>query len=155
MNLTEEDLALCQRVFADLDEDGIGTIRSSDLKIALERIGSFPNENDLFKMISELDDHNTGFIKFSDFLSVYYKIKYSNNDDNDVDTLDAFVAMGGNDDTSGKVDADKLINIIKNEFQMTIDIESLIKEIDKDGSGEIEYDEFKSLMSNNPLGADW
>ena len=29
---------------------------------------------------------------------------------------------------------------------MTIDIESLIKEIDQDGSGEIEFDEFKSLL---------
>ena len=29
---------------------------------------------------------------------------------------------------------------------MTIDIESLIKEIDEDGSGEIEFDEFKMLL---------
>lgn len=31
---------------------------------------------------------------------------------------------------------------------MTIDIERLIKEIDTDESGEIEYDEFKTLLSN-------
>ena len=30
---------------------------------------------------------------------------------------------------------------------MTIDIEKLIKEIDEDGSGEIEFDEFKALLS--------
>ena len=36
----------------------------------------------------------------------------------------------------------KLIKIIKEDFQMTIDIEKLIEEIDDDGSGEIEYDEF-------------
>ena len=29
---------------------------------------------------------------------------------------------------------------------MTIDIVKLIKEIDEDGSGTIEYDEFKSLL---------
>ena len=29
---------------------------------------------------------------------------------------------------------------------MTIDIEALIKEIDEDGSGEIEYNEFKRLL---------
>ena len=29
---------------------------------------------------------------------------------------------------------------------MTIDIEKLIQEIDEDGSGEIEFDEFKALL---------
>ena len=34
---------------------------------------------------------------------------------------------------------------------MTIDIEKLINEIDEDGSGQIEYDEFMSLLSSS----DW
>lgn len=58
----------------------------------------------------------------------------------------AYVAVGGEEDTSGCVTKDVLINIIKAEFEMTIDIEKLIDEIDEDGSGEIEWDEFKSLM---------
>ncbi len=32
---------------------------------------------------------------------------------------------------------------------MTIDIETLLKEIDEDGSGQIEFDEFKALLKNN------
>ena len=31
---------------------------------------------------------------------------------------------------------------------MTIDIEKLIDEIDEDGSGEIEFDEFKALLES-------
>ena len=31
---------------------------------------------------------------------------------------------------------------------MTIDIEKLIEDIDEDGSGEIEYDEFKTLLQS-------
>ena len=34
---------------------------------------------------------------------------------------------------------------------MTIDIEALIQEVDEDGSGEIEFDEFKELLQG---GAD-
>ena len=34
---------------------------------------------------------------------------------------------------------------------MTIDIEKLIEDIDEDGSGEIEYDEFTALLSSS----DW
>jgi hypothetical protein len=39
--------------------------------------------------------------------------------------VDAFVAMGGQPDKSGHVDAEKLIYVIKNEFEMTINIEVL------------------------------
>ena len=57
--------------------------------------------------------------------------------------------MGGQQDGEGFIDAQKLIQIIKSDFEMTIDIEKLIKEIDEDGSGEIEYDEFRNLLSSS------
>jgi Ca2+-binding EF-hand superfamily protein len=40
-----------------------------------------------------------------------------------------------------------LWQIIKQDFGLTIDIEELINKIDTDGSGEIEYEEFKTLLS--------
>ena len=57
--------------------------------------------------------------------------------------------MGGDEDGGGCVDAEKLISTIKQEFGMTIDIERLIEQIDEDGSGEIEFDEFRALLSGN------
>ena len=57
--------------------------------------------------------------------------------------------MGGMEDGDGSIDADRLIRIIKDEFEMTIDIEKLIADIDEDGSGEIEYDEFRNLLSSS------
>lgn len=57
--------------------------------------------------------------------------------------------MGGKEDKEGSVDANQLIDIIKKEFEMSIDIEKLIQEIDEDGSGEIEFDEFKTLLKAN------
>ena len=61
------------------------------------------------------------------------------------------MALGGQTDKDGAIDASRLIDIIKHEFEMTIDIEKLIQEIDDDGSGLIEYDEFMSLLSSS----DW
>ena len=55
--------------------------------------------------------------------------------------------MGGDQDGGGCVDAEMLIKTIKEEFEMTIDIEALIAEVDEDGSGEIEFDEFKELLA--------
>ena len=46
--------------------------------------------------------------------------------------VDAFVACGGNPDKSGHVAKDTLIHIIKESFGLTIDIESLIKQVDTD-----------------------
>ena len=57
--------------------------------------------------------------------------------------------MGGEEDGDGSIDAEKLIRIIKDELEMTIDIEKLIADIDEDGSGEIEYDEFRNLLSSS------
>ena len=57
------------------------------------------------------------------------------------------MAMGGETDGGGCVDAKKLIKTIKEDFELTIDIVKLIEEIDTDGSGEIEFDEFKALLN--------
>ena len=67
--------------------------------------------------------------------------------DDESDLIDAYVACGGNADKSGCVSADMLIEIIKHDFGLTIDIEELIRAIDTDGSGEIEFEEFKTLLS--------
>ena len=57
--------------------------------------------------------------------------------------------MGGKPDGDGYIDAAKLIKIIKEEFEMTINIEKLIDDIDEDNSGKIEYDEFRNLLSSS------
>ena len=56
--------------------------------------------------------------------------------------------MGGEPNGEGSVNANLLIKIIRDEFEMTIDIEKLIREVDEDDSGKIEYDEFKNLLSS-------
>ena len=105
------------------------------------------NDQELFKIISEIDPENTGYIKYSDFKPIIVEREVERIMGSDEEELlDAYVAMGGEADGGGCVDAAKLINTIKNEFQMTIDIEKLIEEIDEDGSGEIEFDEFKQLL---------
>ncbi len=62
-------------------------------------------------------------------------------------TVDAFVACGGNPDKTGHVQRSTLVKIVKDDFGLTIDIEKLIDDIDEDRSGEIEYAEFKQLLS--------
>ena len=64
----------------------------------------------------------------------------------DEDALEAFIAMGGNKDRSGLVNLDFLVKTIQEDFGLEIDIKKLIKDIDTDSSGEIDFFEFKSLL---------
>lgn len=57
--------------------------------------------------------------------------------DNDQDTLDAYTAIGGPADRSGHIDEKVLIKIIKEEFELPINIEELIKSVDESCNGEI------------------
>ena len=97
----------------------------------------------MYKLIAEIDPENTGSISFAPFKAQIVDREISRLMGNDeTELLDAYVAMGGEPDGGGCVDAKKLIATSKEEFGMTIDIERLIEEIDEDGSGEIEFDEF-------------
>mgnify|MGYP000914032149 FL=1 len=139
----------CWEAFLAFDKEGSGQVASSEVKYVLEMMGLKMSESEMFKMISEIDPDNTGLILYSEFKTQILdremeRIKGSD----ETELLDAFVAMGGEPDGGGSIDASKLIETIKGDFDMTIDIEKLIMDIDEDGSGEIEFDEFKLLLQS-------
>ena len=147
--LTKEEEAKCWEAFSAFDKDSSGYIDANELRIVLEMMGQKTTEEEIFRMIAEADAENTGRIDYKQFKRVIAEQKKNQSLSNEEDTLDAFVSMGGQPDGEGSIDAQKLIRIIKHEFEMTIDIEKLINDIDEDGSGEIEYDEFRNLLSSS------
>ena len=75
------------------------------------------SEQEMFKIIAEVDPINTGWISynlFKDKLCTREVARLMDNDEEEL--LDAFVAMGGEPDGGGCVDAAKLIATIKEEF---------------------------------------
>lgn len=148
MVLRQEEIDSCREAFLSFDKDRSGTIDVWELRQVLEAMGQAPSEDELFQMISEVDDNMSGSIDFGEFLKVVeaQKERVENFDDEN-DMIDAFVACGGKPDKTGHVKRDTLIKIIKHDFGLTIDIEDLINKIDTDGSGEIEFEEFKILLS--------
>jgi len=57
-------------------------------------------------------------------------LKNVSNPDTDADTFAAFLALGGTEDEDSYIDADLLIDTIRNKFKLTIDIEKLIEVVD-------------------------
>ena len=147
--LTTEEEAKCWEAFSAFDKDSSGKIDANELRIVLEMMGQKTTEEEIFRMIAEADAENTGEISYAQFKHVISEQKKNQSATNDEDTIDAYVAMGGLPDKEGYIDAQRLIRIIKEDFGMTIDIEKLIHDIDEDGSGQIEYDEFKNLLSSS------
>ena len=59
--------------------------------------------------------------------------------------LDAYVALGGEPNKDGSVSKDKLIQIIKQEFELTIDMEEFLQKIGGNAE-EINYYQFCVLL---------
>merc|ERR1712151_400158 len=132
----------CREAFNTFDQDGSGTIDTQEMKLLLEAIGEAPTEEELFRFMADVDEDGTGEIEFAEFLRAFEKQRGGVAELNELDTIDAFVALGGNADKSGFVDTDRLISVVKDEFGMTLKIERLIEDLDKDKDGKLNFAEF-------------
>mmetsp|Transcript_121828 Transcript_121828/g.191233 ORF Transcript_121828/g.191233 Transcript_121828/m.191233 type:complete len:149 (-) Transcript_121828:51-497(-) len=148
MVLDEEFIKKCREAFNTFDQDQSGTIDTQEMKLLLEAIGEAPTEEELFRFMADVDEDGTGEIEFTEFLRAFEKQRGGQQEvEDELDTLDAFVALGGNVDKSGFIDTQRLIHVVKEEFGMTIKIENLIKELDKDKDQQINYQEFAALFA--------
>ncbi|KAF4663579.1 hypothetical protein FOL47_005673, partial [Perkinsus chesapeaki] len=146
-NKCEKYIEKCREAFNTFDADGSGTIDTQEMKLLLEAIGENPTEEELFRFMADVDEDGTGEIEFAEFLRAFEKQRGGQNEiEDEADTLDAFVALGGNRDRSGFIDKDKLIKVVKEEFGMTIKIDRLVEELDRDRDGKINFTEFASLF---------
>ncbi|CEM00543.1 unnamed protein product [Vitrella brassicaformis CCMP3155] len=148
MVLDEVFIEKCRQAFATFDADGSGTIDRDEMKLLLEAIGENPTEEELFRFMNDIDEDGTGQIEFEEFLKAFEKQRSTtSNVEDEQDTVDAWVALGGEADKSGLLDVDKLIKIVKDDFAMTIDIAKLVKELDTNQDGKVDYSEFAVLFS--------
>ena len=68
MPLTQEEIDGCRDAFLAFDKDRSGTIDVWELRQVLEAMGQKPTEEELFQMISEVDDNMSGSIGESTML---------------------------------------------------------------------------------------
>ena len=108
----------CYKAFMDFDREGNGgQIKSDQVQAVLSHMDIKMSEQEMYKIIAEIDPENTGFLQYSAFKTKIAErevARLMGSDENEL--LDAFVAMGGEADGEGCVDAEKLIKTIKEEF---------------------------------------
>lgn len=146
-SLTAEELEMCRKAFQMFDKDNSGTIDTKELRTALSALGQNPSEEELFVMISQVDEDGSRCVEFSEFVRVIQINKQLGaKDAEENDTVDAFVSLGGNADKTGRISRDKLKAILE-EFELTINLDRLLAEADRDQNGWLSYDEFKSILA--------
>lgn len=124
-----------------------GTITLIELKEVMKSLGQNPTEKELTQMIRSVDDNGDNEIDFEEFLILMSSKKPSSNDP-DKELRDAFAVFDA--DGSGSISRSELKKLMKNLGQSLSDAEldAMMDEVDTDGNGEIDFEEFKTMMQS-------
>lgn len=146
MPLTREEIQTCRDAFDRFDKDGSGSVDLMELKASLNGLGAQPSEEELHMMIQQVDEDGSNEIHFAEFLKIIeaHKARQSGTDQDDADTLEAFVALGGGADKSGGVALDKISTLI-GDFELEIATDEM--SCKPNAEGLIDYAQFKVLMA--------
>eukprot|EP01083_Nonionella_stella_P242911 846923_1 len=146
MPLSEEFVEKCKECFYRLERNARGEIATSQLQKALNSMGLHLSQREIDDICQTVDRNGTGTISYSEFLHIM-DIQHLKSNIKKQEMLLAFVAMGGNDDKTGSVDQHRLDAVLNGDYGLNIDIAGLVVLLDEDGNGEIDFEEFCSLLS--------
>jgi len=144
VNLSNEKIAEFRAAFELFDKDRDGQIKTKELGTIMRNLGQNPNHELLCKLMKEVDADGGGTIDFNEFLGLMVRtMKESGQKDELIEAFRAFDVAGNN-----YVTAYELRNLYYNigEYLTPEDIESLMKEADVDGDGQIDFEEFVNMM---------
>jgi calmodulin len=143
--LSEDKIAEFRCAFELFDKDGDGIITTRELGIVISYLGQTPTEEELKELVKEVDTDGTGDIEFNDFLELMSKKM------KDVDTeeemMEAFKVF--DKDANGfvsKLDLKQVMSYLGEDLKAE-ELEEIMKDWDEDGDGQLNYDEFKALMT--------
>ncbi len=126
-----------------------GTISITELKDVMKRLGQNPTDDELQRMVLSVDDNGDNEIDFQEFLILMSSNKPSK-EDPDRELRDAFKVFDS--DGSGSISRIEMKKLLKRLGQNLSDAEldAMMDEVDTDGNGEIDFEEFKSMMVRHP-----
>lgn len=75
VTFTQEEQERCRESFLYYDKDRSGTIDQYELRNALQTYGIKVTEEELFSMISEVDQNSNGVIDYSEYAEILLKAK--------------------------------------------------------------------------------
>lgn len=139
--LSEEEIAGLREMFKMIDTDQSGAITFEELKSGLERVGSNLVESEIRQLMDAADVDQNGTIDYGEFLAATLHLNKIEREEN------LFAAFSWLDkDKSGYLTVDELQQACSRYNIGDTSIEDLIREVDQDNDGRIDYNEFVTMM---------
>merc|ERR1712136_363004 len=138
--LTEENLSEVRDMFKRVDKNDDGVISFDELRTVLETIFKHLPSHRIDKMVTDADKDKDGQISYEEFYRVLKRKSKKNK------LLKAFKTFDTNGD--GKISLEELMEVLKHTGGELPEqqLKEMIKEVDKDGDGYLNYTEFLNVM---------
>merc|ERR1712022_74970 len=142
--LSTQQVTECKEAFELFDTDASGNIDVRELKVAMRALGFEVRSDEVKKMVEDLDRDGDGTVDFDEFLQMMSG-KLGDKDARE-QLLEGFALY--DEDETGKISFDNLKRVAQElgEAMGDDEIQEMIDEADHDGDGEINEDEFLSIM---------
>jgi len=140
--IDEEQLAECKEAFFLLDKDGDGTISAEELGEVMRSLGKNLTQAELQCMIDDVGADGTGTVSFPVFLS----LMSGNMGVTDAELIAVFKSFDLDGD--GFITATELDGGFRTlgEELTYEEVHEMIHEADRDGDGQINFEEFLTMM---------
>ncbi|XP_022926208.1 calcium-dependent protein kinase 11-like [Cucurbita moschata] len=145
--LSEEEIGGLKELFKMIDTDNSGAITFEELKEGLKKVGSELMESDIKSLMDAADIDNSGTIDYGEFLAATLHLNKIEREDNLVAAFSYF-----DKDGSGYITIDELQHSCKEFGLGDVHLDEIIKEIDQDNDGRIDYEEFAAMMKKGDGG---
>ena len=151
--ISSGNISTMKECFARLDKYGNGTIDANNLSSLIESLGVEPTSVELKVILKLLGIDENGLIHFPEFCIMwgkYYGDGYSCEDENNdmsIEEIRAFFEVF-DDNNDGFISLRELQDGLKGlgNILNSLEVSSIIKEVDVDGDGRFNFDEFKTFM---------
>jgi len=138
-----EEVQEFKDVFKQFDADNSGTIDTQELHTVMNQMGYNPTDDELQKMMAEVDENASGSIDFSEFLALMSP-KVTTDLEEDIDL--SWKLFGGID--NGWLPSKEVRQVLVDfgEGITEEELTDMMAEADVDGDGEVTFEEFHKMM---------
>ncbi|KAI3438381.1 hypothetical protein D9Q98_000813 [Chlorella vulgaris] len=138
-----DEIAGLAQIFKSIDADDSGTITAEELSAALK--GSLLKQEDLEGLLALVDQDSSGCIDYEEFLAATLSQHQMEKEENMRAAFQHFDI-----DNSGTINKDELRQALQSGVAANVvddEVEAILNEVDKNGDGQIDYEEFVALMT--------
>mmetsp|Transcript_42202 Transcript_42202/g.99028 ORF Transcript_42202/g.99028 Transcript_42202/m.99028 type:complete len:507 (+) Transcript_42202:77-1597(+) len=143
--LSDGELKSLRETFVAFDTNGDGILTINELKEGLSKLGLKEVPKDLQAVMEAVDSDASGAIDYTEFIAAMMRTKTYQQDDL---CWQAFRMFDKNGD--GKISREEVREVLSGgtvEEAMGLEaIEKLMREVDTNGDGEIDFEEFMAMM---------